>query len=131
MPGNPLLKKMTRFGIVGIANTGVDFAVFAIAVNFVSLPIFANVIAWSVAVSFSYVINSRWTFMRDKNVSLFVSIVRFISLGALISLGVSTAAVQWLTDFIGLWPAKILGTLAAMVLNFIAAMWSIEGKVSK
>ncbi|TIO99415.1 MAG: GtrA family protein, partial [Mesorhizobium sp.] len=30
---------------------------------------------------------------------------------------------------IGVWPAKIIGVVVAAVLNFLAARWSIEGRL--
>lgn len=122
-------QKAIRFGLVGLLNTLIDVATFAllIALSFPALA--ANVSAWLVAISASYVVNSRWSFERDQQLREGWSILRFVGLGALVSLGISSGAILALAPVIGLWPAKILGVAAAAVLNFIAARWSIENRL--
>lgn len=122
-------QKAIRFGLVGLLNTLIDVATFAllIALSFPALA--ANVGAWLVAISASYMMNSRWSFERDQQLREGWSILRFFGLGALVSLGISSGAILALAPVIGLWPAKILGVAAAAVLNFIAARWSIENRL--
>lgn len=124
-----LAQKALRFGIVGLANTGVDVAVFAALIALATPVLAANVGAWFVAVCFSYAVNSRWSFERDTSLHEGWAFLRFFSLGALISLGVSSLAVWLLPPLIGLWPAKLLGIVVAAVLNFFAAHWSIENRL--
>ena len=57
--------------------------------------------------------------------------LRFVSLGALISLGVSSLSIALFAGIAGVWPAKIGGVIVAAVLNFLAARWSIEGRLLK
>ena len=124
-----LTQKALRFGLVGLANTGVDLAIFAALVALAVPALGANIGAWLVAVCFSYLINSRWSFERDTSLHESWAFLRFIGLGALISLGVSSLAVMLLPPLIGLWPAKILGVVVAAILNFFAAHWSIENRL--
>lgn len=122
-------QKAIRFGLVGLLNTLVDIATFALLIA-LSLPaLAANVGAWLVAISASYAMNSRWSFERDQQLREGWSILRFVGLGALVSLGISSGAILALAPVIGLWPAKILGVAVAAVLNFIAARWSIENRL--
>lgn len=124
MPARKTLPvKIRRFLTVGFANTAVDFAVFALLVGVPAL--FANVVAWAVALSFSYVVNSRWSFDRTRRHR--EAFPRFAVLGALVSLGVSSLALGVLMPIIGVWPAKIAGTILAAILNFIVARWAFEG----
>src|SRR5665213_2885399 len=59
--------KAMSFALVGLINSTVDLAVFSFAYYYVELPIVvANVMAWSVAVSGSYVMNSLTTFARES-----------------------------------------------------------------
>lgn len=121
--------KVVRFAIVGVANSGIDIVVFAIAIGMGIAPLVANVMGWFVAVIFSYLANSRWSFERDTSIGEARSALRFISLGALITLAVSSGAIAGLGGLIGIMPAKIAGLGVAAVLNFIAARWSIENRV--
>lgn len=128
-PGRSLGSKMIRFAVVGLANTAIDLAAFTVLLWFAVLPLTANVGAWLVAVAFSFVANRLWSFERDRSIPLTRSVFRFVSLGAVISLGVSSAFIFGLAGLIGVWPAKIAGIIVAAVLNFLAARWSIEGRL--
>src|SRR5450830_1547862 len=55
--------KAASFAMVGVVNTAIDFSVFWTTVYFLGWPLVPdNVLAWLVAVSFSYVMNSFITF---------------------------------------------------------------------
>lgn len=127
--GRSLVSKLVRFAIVGFANTGIDLAAFSLFLWLGMAPLMANVLAWAVAVVFSFAANSFWSFERDRTLGLISSFLRFVSLGALISLGVSNLSLIALTSTLGVWPAKIIGVVAAAILNFVAARWSIESRI--
>jgi putative flippase GtrA len=66
-PGRAFLVKAMSFALVGLVNLAVDFSVFSIAYFYLGLSIItANVIAWSVAVTGSYVMNSLITFAEES-----------------------------------------------------------------
>jgi putative flippase GtrA len=121
--------KVVRFGLVGLVNSAIDLAVFAVAVWLGTPALIANFLGWAVAVTFSYFANSRWSFERDPELGDARSALRFISLGALITLGVSSGAILALAGWIGVMPAKIVGLVIAAVISFVAARWSIENRV--
>ena len=126
-PQRSLGSKLARFAVVGVANSAIDLAIFALLLHLSVPPLAANVAAWMVAVIFSFLANGFWSF--ERNVSLVRSFSRFISLGALISLGVSNLSLLVLSGVFGVWPAKIIGIVVAAALNFAAARWSIEGRL--
>lgn len=128
-PERSLGGKLGRFAVVGVANTAIDLAVFSVLLKLVGMPLLSNLIAWSVAVVFSFVANSFWSFDRDREKRVAHSFFQFVSLGALISLGVSNLSLVLLQAVIGVWPAKLIGIVVAAVLNFTAAKWSIEGRL--
>jgi putative flippase GtrA len=123
--------KIVRFAFVGLMNTCIDLAGFFVLLKAGVPALAANVAAWFVAVLFSFVANRFWSFERDPAIRLHHSFLRFVSLGALISLGVSSLFIAALAGSIGVWPAKISGVIVAAVLNFLAARWSIEGRLLK
>ncbi|MFA6154616.1 GtrA family protein [Mesorhizobium sp.] len=123
--------KIVRFAIVGLANTGIDLASFFVLLELHVPPLPANIGAWFVAVVFSFVANGFWSFEREPTIRLRDAFLRFASLGAAISLGVSSLSIALLAATIGLWPAKIGGVIVAAILNFLAARWSIEGRLLK
>ena len=129
-PGRTLGSKMGRFAVVGVANTVIDLAAFSALLWVAVPPLAANVGAWLVAVAFSFTANRFWSFERDRSIPLGRSVFRFVSLGALISLGVSSLFIAALAGWTGVWPAKIAGIVVAAVLNFLAARWSASGSAT-
>jgi putative flippase GtrA len=123
--------KIVRFALVGLVNTGIDLSAFFLLLKLAVPALAANVGAWFIAVLFSFAANRFWSFERDPDIRLHHSFLRFVSLGALISLGVSSLSITVLAGTVGVWPAKIIGVVAAAVLNFLAARWSIEGRLVK
>ncbi|TPM36847.1 GtrA family protein [Mesorhizobium sp. B2-3-4] len=130
-PGRSTGSKIVRFAIVGLANTVIDLASFFLMLKLHVPPLPANVAAWFIAVLFSFVANGFWSFERNEAIRLHDAFLRFLSLGALISLGVSSLSIALLAGITGVWPAKIGGVIVAAVLNFLAARWSIEGRLLK
>jgi len=66
-PGRAVVVKAANFALVGLVNLAVDFGIFSFAYFYLGLPILiANVIAWCVAVSGSYVMNSLTTFAAES-----------------------------------------------------------------
>ena len=74
--GRPLVSKMLRFGVVGIANSLIDLAIFSALLWFAVTPLLANLLAWFGAVCFSYCANSRWSFERAGNLGSRRSVFR-------------------------------------------------------
>ena len=65
-----LALKALSFALVGVLNTVIDFSVFWAGVTFGHLPIVpANVLSWTVAVSFSYAVNSLTTFGPESEMT--------------------------------------------------------------
>ena len=130
-PGRSTGSKIVRFAIVGLANTAIDLAGFFVLLKLYVPPLPANIAAWFIAVTFSFVANGFWSFERDPAIRPSDAFLRFVSLGALISLGVSSLSIALFAGVVGVWPAKIGGVIVAAVLNFLAARWSIEGRLLK
>ena len=62
-----VLVQMVRFGLVGFVNAGVDVTIFFLTLATVTNSlVVANTCAWIVAVTGSYVLNSRFTFATDS-----------------------------------------------------------------
>jgi putative flippase GtrA len=122
--------KLGRFAVVGFANTVIDLIVFSIMLKLIGMPLVSNLVAWGVAVVFSFLANSFWSFDRDRGKPIGHSFFQFVSLGALISLGVSNLSIALLAGTVGVWPAKLIGVVVAAILNFAAAKWSIEGRLT-
>jgi len=66
-PARALAIKAVSFGLIGVVNTVIDFSIFWAAVQkFAVALVPANVLAWLVAVSASYVMNAFITFAAES-----------------------------------------------------------------
>jgi putative flippase GtrA len=114
-----LVLKAMSFGLIGCVNAVVDFAVFSLGHLYLGLPIIpANIIAWCVAVSNSYVLNSMITFAAESGRRLsFKSYFAFAAtqVGGLTA---NTITVFVLSFFIPVLLAKLLAIGASFVVDF-------------
>jgi putative flippase GtrA len=99
-----IMRKAVSFGLVGVVNAAIDFAVFWTAVQAFDLPkIPANVLAWMVAVSASYVMNSFTTFAAESGRKL-----RWRSYGAFVASGVAGMVASTVALVIADWLLRAL-----------------------
>ena len=111
--------KAVTFALVGVVNTLIDLGIFLIAYNGLGLPLIpANVLAWIVAVSGSYVMNSYITFAAESGGKL-----RWRSYGTFVASGIAgvianTAVLVVASFWIPVLAAKLLAILASFVVNF-------------
>lgn len=99
-----LLKKAGSFAAIGVVNAAIDFGVFWVAVQAFDIPkIPANVMAWAVAVSASYIMNSFITFAAESGRKLQWSAYTKFVAGGVAGMIANTAALvigDWLLSFV-------------------------------
>lgn len=134
--------KALSFALVGVVNAAVDYGVFFLALGILStwasmaafasalsescgclsaktwIIIPANLIAWFVAVSGSYVMNSYTTFARESGRKL-----RWRDYGTFFVSGIAgvianTTTVVVAAQFMPVWAAKLIAILVGFVVNF-------------
>jgi putative flippase GtrA len=111
--------KIVSFALVGLGNTVVDFGVFTAAYQFVKLPLVAsNVVAWLVAVSLSYILNTLTTFraetgrvLRRKDYFSFVA-------SGILGVVATTVTLVVLSLYVQVITAKLASILAGFAVNF-------------
>lgn len=116
-----------RFGVVGLANTALDFIILFILVALGLDKIPANFISTGIAFIFSFFVNKSFTF-KDKggNVKkqfalfLLVTIIGLWVIQPLVITGVSwtIAGTGWDEPVI-LFVAKVVATLASLIWNYV------------
>jgi putative flippase GtrA len=125
-----LLKKHAeklRFGVVGIANTALDFAILFLLVGMGLDRISANFVSTSIAFVFSFFVNKSFTFNSTggnvkKQFALFIIITVF-SLWVIQPIVIIT--MSWLLAGLGLdssvelFIAKLVATIASLIWNYI------------
>jgi putative flippase GtrA len=121
-----LMLKAVSFAMIGVINALVDFGVFLFALAFIvpALPgenlqlVAANVVAWMVAVSGSYVMNSYVTFAAESGRKLtaraYLAFVASGILGVIANTVTLLAAAMWLPVI----AAKIVAIGVGFVVNF-------------
>jgi putative flippase GtrA len=111
--------KAASFAGVGVVNSLVDLAVFLAAYNLLGLPLVpANVLAWLVAVSGSYVMNSFVTFAAESGRRL-----RWRAYGAFVASGIAgvlanTTILVVASYWMPVLTAKLLAIAVSFAVNF-------------
>jgi len=115
----PTVSKIISFGVIGLGNTLIDLAIFTLAYQVLKLPLVpANVIAWLVAVSCSYVMNTMITFRAESGrVLRRKDYLSFVASGVLGVIATTTTLVA-LSHFMPVYAAKLLAILVSFVVNF-------------
>jgi putative flippase GtrA len=114
-----MLLKATSFAMVGVVNTVIDLAVFLAAYHWAGLPLIpANVLAWLVAVTFSYVMNSTITFAAESGRKL-----RWRDYGTFVASGIigviaNTATLVLASYVVPVLVAKFMAIGASFIVNF-------------
>lgn len=76
-----MFKLFSRYLSVGVLNTALHWIVFLVLVILLgSSQAIANLIAFSVAVTFSFFANSKWTFKADVTLFRYFSFVTFMGI---------------------------------------------------
>src|SRR5215469_13233193 len=120
--------KAASFAMVGVVNTLVDYSVFLSAYYLLNLPLIpANVLAWLVAVSGSYVMNCLITFAAESGRQL-----RWRAYGAFVASGVAgvvtnTAVLVLASRWVPVPAAKLLAIAASFVVNFSLSHFVVFG----
>jgi len=114
-----LALKALSFAVVGLVNSAVDFGVFSFAYYYLALPIItANVAAWFVAVTGSYVMNSLTTFARESGRELTFKAYVGFAVSQAAGLVANTATVLIASYFIPVLIGKLLAIGASFLVNF-------------
>jgi len=70
----------SRYAIVGVFNTLIHWITFAICFERGLPQSFSNFIAFGVAVTFSFLVNSKWTFNSDATTIRYIMYVFFMGM---------------------------------------------------
>ena len=127
-PRMGFVKKAVTFGLVGVVNAAIDFAVFWPATHAFGLSIVpAKVVSWMVAVTASYVMNSLITFAAESGGKLrWRAYAAFVASGiaGMVASVIALALTDWLLKLVvtdqdlRLAAAWICAVGASFVVNF-------------
>jgi putative flippase GtrA len=111
--------KAMSFALVGLINTAVDAAIFFLLLAYATPSlVVANVTAWFIANTGSYVMNSFTTFSAETGGKLSLKhYAGFVGSG-LVAVTASTVTVVLAAQFMPVWAAKAIAILVSFVVNF-------------
>ena len=123
-------KQLSKFTIVGLANTVIDFALFFVFYNiFGFYYTLAHVGAFFIAWVNSFIFNAVWTFRNLKRDQLVKQVMSFFVVG-IIGLGFSTLTIQFVgygvslyleNQSIAIYGAKILAMFVSFAWNYLGS----------
>ena len=111
--------KAVSFAMVGVVNTAIDFSVFWTVAELLRWPLVpANVLAWLVAVSFSYAMNTFITFGPESGRILRWRDYATFAASGIAGMVCATATLVVLSYFLPVVAAKLISILVSFVINF-------------
>ena len=113
--------KAVSFAMVGVVNSAVDFGVFSFAYYYLAQPIVvANSLAWIVAVTCSYVLNSTITFAAELGRRLALKHYFAFAFWQVAGFLANTATVWCLVTLahVPAWAAKVAAIVVSFAVNF-------------
>ena len=120
---NEKLKSVSRFSIIGILNTLIDFAVFTISHSLFGINYSVSQTAgYSFGVINSFIFNKNWTFQnKNANKKTVNQFVQFIIINVIV-LTITLIFMRLLIkNFeLNIYVAKIIVTFIAQIINFLA-----------
>lgn len=119
--GRTLALKAISFAVVGLVNSVVDFSVFSFAYYYAGLPIIAaNALAWVIAVTGSYILNSTITFAHESGRKLTAKSYFSFALSQVAGFFANTGTVWCLVELahVPAWAAKVAAIAVSFAVNF-------------
>jgi putative flippase GtrA len=114
-----LMLKAMSFASVGVVNTFVDLGLFLLALKYLtSSLVVANVLAWTVAVSGSYVMNSFVTFAAESGRRLTIKAYLAFVVSQILGLIAATTTLVLAALVLPVLYAKLLAIGVSFLVNF-------------
>jgi len=125
-PEFKIILKAISFALVGVVNTAVDATVFFLLLAYAtSSLIVANVIAWLVAVTGSYVMNSFTTFAAETGRELQLKRYFGFVASGIAAVTATTVTVVIAAKFMPIWVAKAIAVLVSFAINFSITLFVV------
>lgn len=122
----PLAFQFTKFGMIGLSNTVIDFTLLNLLHLVLKVPVLpANTVSFSCAVINSFVWNKYWTFQDKQTRNIAGQFIQFVIVSA-IGLGFNNGIMYLAGSYLGgfsplqLNLAKLAASTVSMLWNFIA-----------
>ncbi len=123
-------KSFSKFTIVGVVNTIIDFTVFYILHDLFDIMfVYAHITAFFIALMNSFYFNAVWTFKNLKRDQLVRQVLSFVAVG-FSGLVLSTLTIFFANQFMWVYFAKIIAMGVSLVWNYVGS-WIFVFKVKE
>ncbi|MEA2775474.1 MAG: hypothetical protein QOF90_880 [Acetobacteraceae bacterium] len=112
-----VLARPIRFGLVGVANTAVDFGVFLLLIKLGGAPVPGAAIGFACGTVNSYVLNRRWTFHDAPKRDVQAQLIGFVAT-SLLGLALTVALVRALEPSAGAISSKLISIVVGFAFNY-------------
>jgi putative flippase GtrA len=120
---NNRLAPMLKFGMIGILNTGIDFAVFTVLTLWDVPLLIAQCISYACGVLNSFIMNRTWTFQHRGQYT--GQLIKFIAVN-LLTLLITYGLMVLFNRYVG-WSmlfSKLIATGMSLIVNFAGSrLW--------
>jgi len=131
---NKSVLQFSKFFVVGILNTGIDFLVLNILMRLTNTYegpsiVYFNTISFSVAVINSYILNKYWTFGDSSKVQAPQQFIKFFGVSAVgwgLNTGIMYSVSTLISPLFGLSPALWANFAKAMATG-VVLLWNFAG----
>lgn len=132
-PPKKALMQFVKFGMVGISNTVISYAVYAVLVFFGCPYLIANLVAFVVSVLNSFYWNNRYVFTLESGQtrSMWRALVKTFASYSVTGLFLSSGLLWFWIDACGVseYVAPIINLLVTVPLNFLLnKFWAFKAK---
>lgn len=121
--------EVTKFTIVGLANTGLTFIIFFLLLRVFNVNyIVALTITWIVGIIFSYLLNFSWVFKPEQQLQFKERFVKYL-LSYLLSFALNLVALSYIVEHTGFDPFYAQTALIPFIVifNFVTSkFWSLR-----
>lgn len=116
------LKHLTRFSVVGVLNTLIDFVVFSVLQGAFGFNYtFSQFLGYSCGIANSFILNKNWTFKEGNSKNKTTKeLTQFVTVN-IITLAITMISINYLTKdlLINVYIAKVMVTVLAQISNFV------------
>ena len=116
-----IIKEFVKFAIVGISNTLIHLLILYLLVEFFSVYyIFASLIAFIVAVTNSFVLNTLWTFKKNIKHKVTKKYSRFFIVSIIAAI-FNLFFLYLFTEYFELWYmlSQLMSIIITLIINFV------------
>jgi len=122
------VRRLTVFGVVGCANTLLDFSIYTVLVTGVGMaPLIANLFSFTSGGISSFLLNRRFTFQATNHQISVAQVARFVLVTA-VCLAVSSLAIYCLLLVTTALPAKIGSVIATFLISYALQRTLVFGR---